>query len=58
MTPHSKVYHPSSTICINFIQILFKGQSYQEYTCPAGEEHMQYPVDPNMQITAATHATW
>ena len=38
--------------------LLFLGQSYQDYNCPAGEEHMQCPVDPNMQITATTHATW
>ena len=34
------------------------GQSYQDYNCPAGQEHMQCPVDPEMQITATTHATW
>ncbi|KAL7478358.1 hypothetical protein ACHAW6_004124, partial [Cyclotella cf. meneghiniana] len=34
------------------------GQSYQDYNCPAGEEHMQCSIDPTMQITATTHATW
>jgi hypothetical protein len=33
-------------------------QSYQDYNCPAGEEHLQCPVDPEMTITATTHATW
>ena len=33
-------------------------QSYEDYNCPPGEEHMQCPVDPNMLITATTHATW
>jgi hypothetical protein len=33
-------------------------QSYQDYTCPNGTEHMQCEVDPNMEITATTHATW
>ena len=34
------------------------GQSYQDYHCPAHEKHMECPVDPNMEITAVTHATW
>lgn len=34
------------------------GQSYQDYNCPAGEEHMQCDVDPNMAIRASTSATW
>ena len=34
------------------------GQSYQDYVCPPGEEYMQCEVDPNMSITATTHATW
>lgn len=34
------------------------GQSYQDYTCPAGEEHMQCDVDPDMEIRATTSATW
>ena len=29
-------------------------QSYQDYTCPKGEEHMQCEVDKNMKITAVT----
>lgn len=32
-------------------------QQYSD-TCPAGEEHMQCEVDPNMRITATTHAEW
>ena len=34
------------------------GQSYQDYNCPQGEEHMQCEVDPNMRVTGTTHATW
>jgi len=34
------------------------GQSYQDYTCGAGEEHMQCAVDPTMAITASTNAKW
>ncbi|KAL3788529.1 hypothetical protein HJC23_006567 [Cyclotella cryptica] len=34
------------------------GQSYQDYHCPANEKHMECPVDPKMEITAVTHATW
>lgn len=34
------------------------GQSYQDYNCPAGEEHMQCDVDPDMMIRASTSATW
>lgn len=33
-------------------------QSYQDYKCPMGQEHMECEVDPNMAITAVTHATW
>jgi len=34
------------------------GQSYQDYECAAGEEHMQCAVDPDMTITATTNAKW
>jgi len=34
------------------------GQSYQDYQCKAGEEHMACPVDPDMEIRGSTHATW
>ncbi|KAL3788522.1 hypothetical protein HJC23_006560 [Cyclotella cryptica] len=34
------------------------GQSYQDYHCPDNEKHMECPVDPNMEITAVTHAKW
>uniref|UniRef100_A0A0G4GP66 Histidine kinase n=1 Tax=Chromera velia CCMP2878 TaxID=1169474 RepID=A0A0G4GP66_9ALVE len=34
------------------------GQSYQDYQCPPGEEHMACPVDPNMKIRATTNAKW
>eukprot|EP00457_Paulinella_chromatophora_P000817 gb/GEZN01000817.1/.p1 GENE.gb/GEZN01000817.1/~~gb/GEZN01000817.1/.p1 ORF type:complete len:1137 (-),score=196.58 gb/GEZN01000817.1/:144-3554(-) len=34
------------------------GQSYQDYRCPAGEEHMECAVDPEMTIRASTSATW
>eukprot|EP00808_Paulinella_micropora_P024651 g2588.t1 len=34
------------------------GQSYQDYHCPPGEEHMECPLDPTMTIRAATSATW
>ncbi|KAL7541020.1 hypothetical protein ACHAXR_010560, partial [Thalassiosira sp. AJA248-18] len=34
------------------------GQSYQDYQCPPGEEHMRCEVDPNMRIKATTHAHW
>eukprot|EP00984_Skeletonema_dohrnii_P002873 scaffold976_cov102-Skeletonema_dohrnii-CCMP3373.AAC.12 len=34
------------------------GQSYQDYHCPENEKHMECPVDPNMKITATTHAKW
>jgi hypothetical protein len=33
-------------------------QSYQDYKCPVGQEHMECKVDPNMAITAVTHAKW
>mmetsp|Transcript_12134 Transcript_12134/g.23659 ORF Transcript_12134/g.23659 Transcript_12134/m.23659 type:complete len:730 (+) Transcript_12134:73-2262(+) len=33
-------------------------QSYQNYKCPPEEQHMECPVDPNMEITATTHANW
>ena len=34
------------------------GQSYQDYHCSEEEKHMECPVDPNMSITAVTHAKW
>jgi len=34
------------------------GQSYQDYHCPENEKHMECKVDPNMKITATTHAKW
>jgi hypothetical protein len=38
------------------------GQSYQDYHCSSSttqdEAHMECPVDPNMTITATTHAQW
>jgi len=34
------------------------GQSYQDYHCSEAEKHMECPVDPNMSITAVTHAKW
>eukprot|EP00569_Conticribra_weissflogii_P000939 CAMPEP_0171353700 /NCGR_PEP_ID=MMETSP0878-20121228/44328_1 /TAXON_ID=67004 /ORGANISM="Thalassiosira weissflogii, Strain CCMP1336" /LENGTH=590 /DNA_ID=CAMNT_0011859655 /DNA_START=272 /DNA_END=2042 /DNA_ORIENTATION=- len=34
------------------------GQSYQDYHCSDEEKHMECPVDPNMSITAVTHAKW
>ncbi|EJK75591.1 hypothetical protein THAOC_02684 [Thalassiosira oceanica] len=34
------------------------GQSYQDYHCPPGEEHMECPIDPEMTITAVTNARW
>jgi hypothetical protein len=33
-------------------------QSYQDYHCPDHEKHMECPVDPDMEITAVTHAKW
>ncbi|KAL9184834.1 hypothetical protein ACHAXT_002611 [Thalassiosira profunda] len=33
-------------------------QSYQDYQCPEGMEHMQCDVDPDMEITATTQAKW
>lgn len=41
--------------CTSFVTA---GQSYQDYNCAPEEEHMQCPVDPEMQITATTHAHW
>jgi len=34
------------------------GQSYQDYKCSPDEEHMQCEVDPDMEMTAGTHAKW
>jgi len=34
------------------------GQSYQDYHCSEEEKHMECEVDPNMSITAVTHAKW
>merc|ERR1711943_1548 len=34
------------------------GQSYQDYQCPAGEEHMACEVDPEMEMVASTNAKW
>merc|ERR1719316_1798273 len=34
------------------------GQSYQDYKCPAGEEHMACENDPTMEMVATTHAKW
>jgi len=34
------------------------GQSYQDYKCPAGEEHMACEVDPEMELVATTNAKW
>ena len=34
------------------------GQSYQDYNCPDEYIHMQCQVDPNMEITATTQASW
>ena len=33
-------------------------QSYQNYHCPVGEEHMECEVDPAMEATAVTNAKW
>jgi hypothetical protein len=33
-------------------------QSYQDYVCPEGMEHMQCEVDPNMELKASTTAMW
>ena len=33
-------------------------QSYQDYKCPADEEYLECPVDPDMTITATTNAKW
>ncbi|KAL7519189.1 hypothetical protein ACHAWX_003977 [Stephanocyclus meneghinianus] len=33
-------------------------QSYQDYTCPEGMEHMQCEVDPNMELKATTTEMW
>ena len=33
-------------------------QSYQDYVCPEGMEHMQCEVDPDMELTATTTAMW
>ena len=33
-------------------------QSYQDYVCPEGEEHMQCEVDLNMEMKASTNANW
>lgn len=33
-------------------------QSYQDYKCSAGQEHMECEVDPEMTITATTNAKW
>jgi hypothetical protein len=36
-----------------------EGQSYQDYHCSSPDEaHMECPVDPNMRLTAVTHARW
>merc|ERR1712072_84054 len=32
------------------------GQSYQDYKCPAGEEHMACEVDPELEMVASTNA--
>mmetsp|Transcript_5452 Transcript_5452/g.12613 ORF Transcript_5452/g.12613 Transcript_5452/m.12613 type:complete len:393 (+) Transcript_5452:97-1275(+) len=34
------------------------GQSYQDYHCPEHQRHMECKVDPDMSITAVTHAKW
>ena len=34
------------------------GQSYQDYHCSDEEKHMECSVDPEMTITAVTHAKW
>eukprot|EP00804_Cyclotella_cryptica_P027711 CCRYP_010316-RB/>CCRYP_010316-RB protein AED:0.11 eAED:0.11 QI:0/0.66/0.57/1/0.66/0.57/7/100/1125 len=34
------------------------GQSYQDYHCSEEEKHMECAVDPDMTITAVTHAKW
>jgi hypothetical protein len=34
------------------------GQSYQDYKCPAGEEHMACENDPEMEMVASTNAKW
>jgi len=34
------------------------GQSYQDYHCSEEEAHMECVVDPEMTITAVTHAKW
>jgi len=33
-------------------------QSYQDYNCADDEKHMECAVDPDMTITAVTHAKW
>ena len=44
--------YPASNACGQL------GQSYQDYNCAAGEEHMACEVDPDMMIRANTHANW
>jgi len=34
------------------------GQSYQDYHCSEEEAHMECEVDPQMSLTAVTHAKW
>lgn len=34
------------------------GQSYQDYDCPKGEEHMACDIDLDMEIIATTNAKW
>ena len=52
--PNSRYSHPIplSNACGQL------GQSYQDYHCSEEEKHMECPVDPNMSITAVTHARW
>lgn len=35
-----------------------RGQSYQDYKCPAGQEDYECKVDPNMTIRGVTQARW
>lgn len=44
--------YPASNACGQL------GQSYQDYTCSAGEKMMECPLDPTMVAQAKTNAKW
>ena len=50
--------HFSLTFLFFWPSLNLHKQSYQDYHCSEEEAHMECEVDPQMSLTAVTHAKW